>query len=233
MKIVNMVTVGCFIFCMITVVGLTDAAQNDQPSLDELLQLLPAPRDRENVPIHQDNAQDIHADVLQQLFEDQPGDVFGRAVQEMDRVADRIGHDLDVGLETQRLQESVLAKLDQVIAVAKKAGLSSGSSGAGSGSSGGQAQPQDTGSALNATQKGNLTQGDSQNTGGNSSGGGSQSVTAPSHNQGALQDHRLQWGNLPARLRDDLLQGLNEQFSSVYRELTDQYYRRLAQEGQE
>lgn len=192
MKIAYMVAVGCLAFCMFSVVRRTDAAQNDQPSLDELLQLMPSPRstpNRENIPTDQSTPQDIQADVLQQLSERQPGDVFGQAVQEMDQVADRMGRDLDAGLETQRLQESILSKLDQVIAAAKEAGLSASSGSGGAGSSRGQAQQQDTGSALNAAQQGGQSQGGSQDTGASGSGSSGAQSAAAQHDQGALNDH--------------------------------------------
>lgn len=201
-------------------------AQDDQPTLDELLQLLP----RQRSTIDRQDASDVAAEVLEKLSEDQPADVLGQAVSEMDQVADRIGNESDVGVDTQRLQESILAKLDQVIAAAKKSGMGSGSGGGES--SGDQSQQQDTGSEFNVGQGKDATESSSQGGAGGGGGGSSQSA-ASQEQQGTLEEYRQQWGKLPARLRDDLLQGINEKFSSVYRELTGQYYRRLAQEGQE
>ena len=40
------------------------------------------------------------------------------------------------------------------------------------------------------------------------------------------------WGNLPPRLRDELLQGLEDRFSPLYRDLTELYYQRLAEDVQ-
>ena len=40
-----------------------------------------------------------------------------------------------------------------------------------------------------------------------------------------------EWGALPERVRDMLLQGRRERFSSLYERLTRAYYRRLAEEG--
>jgi hypothetical protein len=39
------------------------------------------------------------------------------------------------------------------------------------------------------------------------------------------------WGNLPARVRDQLMQGRHDQFSSLYESMTETYYRRLAEEA--
>jgi len=236
-KLTDMAGMGRYIiilWAMILFVTSAGAAVDREPSLDELLQILPTPvppSNQQSTPanedVHDGSGADIEADVLQQLSADQPADVLGHAIHQMDQVADRIGHDLDVGIETQRLQESILANLDQVIAAVKKSGMGSGGS-----ASGGEAQPQDSGSALNVGQRGGVSSGDSQGAAGGGSGSKGHLADAQ-HPQGALQDNRDKWGNLPVRLRDDLMQGINERFSSVYRELTGQYYRRLAQENQQ
>jgi hypothetical protein len=38
------------------------------------------------------------------------------------------------------------------------------------------------------------------------------------------------WGNLPDRTRAALLQGLSDRFSALYQSVTEQYYRKLAEE---
>ena len=46
-----------------------------------------------------------------------------------------------------------------------------------------------------------------------------------------FDEARSEWGALPERVRDMLLQGREEKFSSLYEQLTREYYRRLAEEG--
>ena len=46
-----------------------------------------------------------------------------------------------------------------------------------------------------------------------------------------FDESRTEWGSLPQRIRDMLLQGRKEKFSSLYERLTREYYRRLAEEG--
>ncbi len=46
-----------------------------------------------------------------------------------------------------------------------------------------------------------------------------------------IEEQRTEWGNLPQRVREMLLQGREEKFSSLYEELTREYYRRLAEDG--
>ena len=38
------------------------------------------------------------------------------------------------------------------------------------------------------------------------------------------------WGNLPPHVRDALRQGSSDRFSSLYRTLTEEYYKRLAEQ---
>ena len=46
-----------------------------------------------------------------------------------------------------------------------------------------------------------------------------------------MDETRSEWGNLPQRVRDMLLQGRREKFSNLYDQLTAEYYKRLAEEG--
>jgi hypothetical protein len=45
-----------------------------------------------------------------------------------------------------------------------------------------------------------------------------------------LEEAKANWGNLPPRVRDELIEGIGEKFSPVYREMTESYYKRLAEE---
>jgi hypothetical protein len=40
------------------------------------------------------------------------------------------------------------------------------------------------------------------------------------------------WGHLPARIRDQMQSGMAEEFLPQYEQLIEQYYQRLAEEGQ-
>ncbi len=218
-----------------------DLCPADQPTLDELLGLPSTgsksepPADPEPdpaLPNTQEDPQD--AQTGQPVL-----DLFNEAVGDMQAVSARLGDHLDAGVKTQRLQEAVLSKLDQIIASAKQqGGASSSGAGSSSSSSSGQAQRQDTGSAQNASPSSAAAaaaagqpgaQGSNASSGAASRGSGANAQ----QEDGALNEGRSQWGNLPARLRDELQEGLSEPFTPLYRSLTQQYYRRLAQEGQQ
>lgn len=213
------------IFLAVSVSG-----QDRQPTLDELLNLEPTapattPGDAEP------------EGVAIELPGENPGDTFAQAVAEMDRVSERLGRQLDPGIETQRLQEDILAKLDRVIAAARQ--QQSNSSSGSSSSSSSSARQQDSGSEQMAQQQGlqpgqqpGEGQTDAQANGNNASSGAASlgDVHDPGAEERSIDELRTEWGTLPPRLRDELSEGLSERFSPVYRDLTEAYYQRLAEE---
>ncbi len=221
MKAIN--TPLAVVLALLTIAAMTSAAPvvpNREPTLDELLNLEAAP----SVEPVQPDEMPLNSDVVDMLTGQQVTDLFEQAIAQMDTVADRLGVQLDPGLETQRTQESVMAKLDRLIVEAQKQ------------CSGGQCRPgepkeQDQGNSKNAKPKGGpQTGGANPNTGQPVSG---TPVMQPNASTDPLEQHRREWGNLPARVRAELLQGVDEPFSPVYRMLTERYYRRLAEEAGE
>ena len=45
-----------------------------------------------------------------------------------------------------------------------------------------------------------------------------------------LEEGRVEWGRLPPRVRDAVRQGMRDPMSAAYRRLTQEYYRRMAEE---
>ncbi|MBO6738262.1 MAG: hypothetical protein JJ916_00205 [Phycisphaerales bacterium] len=185
------------------------------PSLDELLGL----------EEQADGTDPNEAALREVLSPREAGEALGQAVKLMDQVAQRIGTDADVSIATQRLQEDILRKLDQVIESAQNNQLGSGggSSSSQSSSSENQQQPD---------QQQQQGQGDQQqNAPGNEAGqeampGGS-SAASPGD---ALAPDGVSWGALPQRIRDALSQGFSDRYSELYRTLTEEYYRALAED---
>ena len=220
------------------------AYSQDQPTLDDLLDLSPAPAQAEGSDQPADAASgepapvELDANVQRLLTGEQAADAFEQAVAAMDDVSLRLGRDLDAGLDTQRKQEQILAKLDQVIAAARQQQSSSSSSSGSSGSSS-SARQQDTGSG---TPSESMTQGQQDQSQGQPasarSAGENAGQASPGQvgevrpGEGPLEELRKEWGSLPPRLRDEISEGLQERFSPVYRSLTEQYYKRLAEEQQ-
>ena len=150
-------------------------------------------------------------------------DEFRAAADLMDRSARRLASSRDTGLNTQRMQEDVLRKLDKLIADAQQRSQQSSSS---SSSSSQQQQQQQQQQQPRRDQNDQAGQGDNR-----------QEATPPGRRDGPLGPEQAAdlaaWGGLPERFRDALLQGANDRFSATYRKLTEAYYRKLAEEPKE
>ncbi len=181
------------------------------PTLDELLGLEPAP-DRPGTPGAPDPAQ---AALDRQLSGGQAQDRFRLAVELMGESARRLGDAQDTGLGTQRMQESALRALDELIQSQQQNAQQQ------------QNQQQQQQQDQNAPAQPQSSQQDAR-------GDGDRRDDGPPRADGALnpplESARAAWGALPERLRGALMQGTNDPFSSLYRAMTEQYYRRLAEE---
>lgn len=212
--------------------GLTCAAfgQADQPSLDDLLNLSPdepAPsQPAPESPDTQPGNENLTESVNEALTASDAADAFEQAVQEMDSVSRRLGRALDPGVETQRMQESILRKLDQVIKAAKEQS-------SGGGGSSGQPREQDQGGESVAQQGQAQQQGGPPQPGGQQASTGEAGVTTPikpETSESAIEQLRKEWGVLPPRVREELSDGLRERFSPLYRRMTEAYYKALAEQ---
>lgn len=210
--------IACILFAGFVALPL-HAAPN--PTLDELLDLAPLGGDRA-------------ASDDQVMPPSQAGDPTTAVLEDMRSVSQRLGRDLDPGLQTQRMQEAIMARLDQMIKQAKQQQSSSSSSSSSQQQQ--QQQEQEQGSQSNAQQKKqNKTasaDGDSSKAGqGENKGETGSADKVDRDGNEPLRQNRVEWGNLPPRVRDELLQGSHERFSPIYRELTEAYYRRLSEES--
>jgi len=146
---------------------------------------------------------------------------FAQAVAQMGDAAARLIEGGDTGVQTQRLGESILRKLDQVITSAEGQESSSSSS------SSSKQQQQQQQQQQAQQQQGRPEQQGSPNPEGAQDG--------PSLREGELGAVRAgssaSWGRLPARTRDALVEGLSDRYSALYERMTEAYYRRLAEDG--
>ncbi len=171
------------------------------------------------------NATDPSQTELQRRLSGQElNDAFKEAVQLMGQAATRLKTSDDpdrAGLGTQRVQEDAVRKLDQLIAqIEQNARQRSRSQRSRSDQQDQQNQQQ---------QQRQRTQRQESRTGENNS-----EMEPPARRDGPLRPEldaaRASWGALPARVRDMLLQGSSDRFSSMYEKMTEEYYRRLAEE---
>lgn len=200
-----------------------------EPTLDELLGL-PAATPPGDSPQPASTPEDDRRRELDRALSRDEGagtaEPFTQAVDLIARTSERLRGSRDVGVETQRLQADALRKLDQLISQAQRQQQQSRSRS--------QQQQQDQQQQQQQQQQSQAQSQREQRT----------SQSAPDTQPGvARQDAQLRpatsagggatWGNLPAHVRDALLQGRGDRFSSMYQRLTEEYYRRLAEDPQQ
>ncbi len=192
------------------------APEPELPGLDDLLGIEGA----SDEPTDDPNRDDLE----RVLTGAEVGDAFQQAVSMMGDVAGRLETRSDTSLTTQRLQEDIVRRLDQLIESIKQNQSESSSSSSSSSSS----QQQQQGQQPNQPQQ-------QQQSGQSGEGEGGESTDAPAMQEGALRPGldpaTAGWGALPPRVRDMLSQGRADPFSRVYQRLTEEYYRRLAEES--
>ncbi len=201
----------------------TSTARSDEPdhlpSLDELLGL-----DENGQPTASDQSitDPNEAELDQVLSPKQAGEAFSQAVGLMDQVATRIGEQNDLSVTTQRLQEDILRMLDQVIDSAENNNSGGGGSSSSQSSSSSSEQQPDQ-----QQQPGETPGSSPSNESGDSPMPGGSSTARPGDE--AAPDG-VRWGSLPTRVRDALSQGISDQYSELYRAITEQYYKSLAED---
>lgn len=194
------------------------AARPAEPTLDELLGLGKPAGESKPGDAAPDRSQ---ADLTRKLDTQDPGDEFAQTVALMGDAARRLAQARDAGLETQRVQEEILKRLDKLIAEAgeqKKGGKSKQQ----------QQQDKDQQQSQPASQQRAQQRQQSK-----AQPGGEPGAPQAPREDGALRQRAgsaATWGNLPARVRDALTEGLNDAFSARYRQKTEEYYRRLAEQ---
>ncbi len=199
-----------------------DEKQDPPPSLDDLLGL---ETDKSEVQADEAARAESERELQRRLDEKEITDAFLVALDKMATSATRLGELFDTGLATQRVQQDILAKLDQLIDKAREM-QSLGQASASRSTSSQSGRSQNPGQRKNQANNSQRRDGPPQ---------GSQEGNPPPRQEGdmhtILQEGGVEWGNLPERIRQDLLQGRNDKFSSMYRRLTEEYYKRLAEEG--
>ncbi len=198
-----------------------DKKKDAPASLDDLLGL---DRDEDEAKAGDAARKQSQRELQRRLDEKEITDAFLVAINRMASSAERLDELFDPGLATQRIQEDILAKLDQLIDKAQSMNSQSSSSSSSSSSQQSSMKPgQQSGSSQS---NGDRKDGQAQD---------SQQGGPPARQEGdintLLQQGAIEWGNLPQRLREELQQGRGDEYSSMYRKLTDEYYKRLAEEG--
>lgn len=187
-----------------------------EPTLDELLGLPGAGKAGAD-PSKQELERKLSAKEAEEQYE--------QAVRLMGEVAERLEVGKDAGLDTQRMQESILRKLDQLIKQAEQNRQQSKSK---SKSKSKQQQQQNQ----QQQQPDQASQTDSSREHGSNA---APDTIEPPPGQAAAPGSEVlsrgaSWGALPARVRDALVQGNADRYSALYQRWTEAYYKKLARE---
>jgi DNA mismatch repair ATPase MutL len=213
--------------------------QEPPKSLDELLGVPSAPKSAPESPdggvapaaSGDDAATSEQKQRLEKsLDEASVEDLVQRAVEGMKSASARLTDSKDPGIGTQRIQEDVVKTLDRLLAEAQKRQQkkSSGSKK--------QKQSKSDPSEQNGQQQKQQSRKQQQS---KPSPSGSDSKESPNDQNRdnavaatqELSESRIEWGQLPERVRELVLQGRRDRVSTIYERLTREYYRRLAEEA--
>jgi len=189
-------------------------AKDPLGGLDELLGL----KEESEAPPTELPVDPSQAQLERQLSGEQITEAFVEAAQLMSDSADRLEGARDTGIVTQRLQEDVLKRLDMLIEAAKN-----------------QQQQQSRSSSQSRSSAQSRSQQQRSQNQRAADGTNQGEAEPPARQEGPLRPPsaalNATWGALPERVREALRQGQSSGFSSIYRSLTEAYYRRLAEEA--
>lgn len=182
-------------------------------------------------------AQDKASDRVDQALDEKAiEDLMHQALGSMRVSAERLGKETDVGIGTQRVQQDVIAKLDALIEEAKKR-CKGGKCGGSSSSCQNPGEQKDGDGKPGESQKSNESRSrkDAGKAAARASGSDAAGAEPPPidpTDEGTLLDEsRAEWGNLPERVRDLIRQGSRDRIAALYQRLTEEYYRRMAEDA--
>jgi hypothetical protein len=178
-----------------------------------------------------------------------PRDILASAIEDMRRSA-RLLDAQDPGLTTRRAQESVVRKLDELIATARRMQeqeqqrqqqqgqakqqqrRNQGQNRAQQQDQQGQQEPREDGQEQGGRDRNQPTPGEGRDrrTDGDANAQEPPTALDPAANDLQFDESRAEWGRLPPRVREAVRQGLRDPMSAAYRRLTQEYYKRLAEE---
>jgi hypothetical protein len=167
------------------------------------------------------------------LDESSMSDLVQRALEGMKTASDRLSDAKDPGLGTQRVQEDVVKTLDRLLQEAQRRQSKSSSSSKSSGKRDHKQDPSEQNGQQQKQQQQKKPSKSSQTSSSSDSNNDSREGTrddAVAQTQ-ELNESRIEWGRLPERVRELVLQGRRDRVSTIYERLTREYYRRLAEEA--
>ena len=221
--------------------GSSDSSQSSKPqprSLDELLGV-PSPSVGDAARAAAADEGEEAKKLQRSLNESSIEDLVLKAIDGMRSASERLAGVGDAGIGTQRIQEDVVRTLDRLLEEAGKQQKRKASKGK---QRQGSSQPRNSGSneppepnGKQSARADGAEQSSSSPSEATASGSrdqvGDETREEIAGSQGELDETRIEWGRLPERVRELVLQGRRDRVSTVYERLTREYYRRLAEEA--
>ena len=179
-------------------------------------------------PLTSEEEEDLSERLLRRATGRGDGDFMDGIMRLMADAREQLDREFDPGKQTQALQQEIVKRLDEAISAAQQqTRRSSGKSTSRSDKRRGkqQAQPKQqpkqadgqTEQVKTGTGQAAGTKGDAQR----------------AERSRRLREFRRGWGHLPARDREEVLQGIDEDVLEPYRELVERYFRTLAEEPEQ
>lgn len=148
--------------------------------------------------------------------------IMAALIRMMDEASEKLDADFDTGSKTQTLQKQIMERLDEAIALAAKRKGSSKQRPRDKSDKRRKTDPQDT----QSRKSGERQSGDSTDAKSKEATPGKADAVSPDGSD-AARDARRTWGHLPDRERDEVIQGVDEEFLEAYRMWIERYYRAL------
>ncbi|MBX3354066.1 MAG: hypothetical protein KF724_00030 [Phycisphaeraceae bacterium] len=173
------------------------------------------------------------------LREEELKDTFEEAVASMRGSMERLGVHQDPGIETQRMQEDAVRRLDALIDAARRMRQQQQQQSQSQRDQQQQQQQQQDQAEQEQQQAASRPSERRQDAAARrearQNAGREGEAEPPELQEGALnevmEEGRVEWGSLPPRIRDLVQQGRRDRVSSLYLRLTEEYYRRMAEEA--
>ena len=153
--------------------------------------------------------------------------IMGQVTRLMGQSGRRLERDFDPGQTTRTIQQQIVEKLDEAIAAAQRHRSKGG---------GRVRQSSDKRRAPAKPDAGRRTDraaGDEADPGKTAGTEATRADKGRSPATGRFREFRRSWGHLPARDRDEVLQGIDEDVLEEYRSLIERYFRTLAEDREE
>ncbi len=148
-------------------------------------------------------------------------DIMTEILRRMQKVEHRLGDSFDAGDATRKMQQRIIDDLNQAIAAAVRRG-----SGGGSGDDAAEGDQRKRATRRNQP-AGQASDGDSASA--NTPARRGKPATPDERDASTLRESLRGWGHLPARDREEVIQGISERSLEKFRRWIDRYYKTLAE----